>query len=144
MLDGLTMQEMDDSTQSAHQKPRLQLMLFLMSRLAMHVGALLNLRLVALVHGFDDPNTLKYDAQWKGKSIIRSWDKGYQMNEWSTLQVPHQLETYINTVWRPQNEKWVSNTNDKKMVLKNGYLFRARAGKSHTEKHMCPSTVCPR
>ena len=142
ILDRLTMQEMDDSTQGAHQKPRLQLMLFLMSRLAMRVGALLNLRLVALVHGFDDPEALKYDAQWKVRSFIRSWDKCYQMNEWSTVHVRHQLETYINTIWRPQHEIWVSNTNDGKIVLKNGYLFPARAGKSHTEKHMCTSTVC--
>jgi integrase len=103
--------------------PRDALLVLLLGRLGMRIGAAVQLRLSGIVEEYD-PGLLSR-SRWTVRRVMQGRDKNGQVNNWDTEFMPGvrgALETYVNDYWRPRYERWLSNGHG----LANGYLFPGR------------------
>ena len=92
------------------------LLMLLLCRLGMRIGAVTNLRIAGVVLD------VKPGRKWQIRRHISGIDKGSQVNSWDThlvSSVHRTLQTYIREVWQPTYEIW----NVDKSRLVNGYVF---------------------
>lgn len=97
------------------------LLVLLLGRLGMRIGAAVQLRLAGIVA---DDELRPGAAHWPVRRVILGRDKNGQINQWDTMFVPavhDALEAYVNGEWRRRHERWLSNGR-----LMNGYLFPGR------------------
>lgn len=102
--------------------PREHLIMLLLCRLGMRIGAVQKLRLTGVLEaGFS-----AHQESWPAKDRICGLDKNHQINEWilsCSPGVKQGIESYIADVWRPRFERWTVDAGIGRAVLLNGYLF---------------------
>lgn len=124
--DVITAEEMNNALDACTNE-RERLIIILLSRLGMRIGAIRNLRLTGVI---DNIEQLHRDTKqpWHVRTRIRSLDKFQKVNEWdlsSCLIVREALENYLNSYWRPRFECWGAHGDQKKLICT--WLFPARS-----------------
>jgi integrase len=125
---------------------RERLVVLLLSRLGMRIGAVCGLRLAGVVVGFDGlqppPSTAVAGGSWVVRRFISGRDKGNRINEWDVCFDPSvhaELERYVNAVWRPRYAQWIER--DQRMRLVNGFLFPSQYVTGHAERSVSVHTL---
>lgn len=125
--DVLSIEEMERTVQcSTNVKERL--ILLLLSRLAMRIGAIQQLRLSGVLESETWDKLMSGQGpptQWFVRRYITGKDKGKRMNTWDTMLSPDvhaALNAYIVEWWRPRHEYWVKNDKGKE-ELSTAWLF---------------------
>lgn len=124
-VDALTGDEMNTAIRACIDGQEL-LIITLLSRLGMRVGAVRNLRLPGVVDNFNQLQGVS-PLPWKLRRYIRSLDKNNQFNDWDTNVsscIREAFETYLNNFWRPRYESWETQGN--KYGLVRGWVFPGR------------------
>lgn len=104
--DALTGDEMERAMQVC-ENPLEMVIMCLLCRLGMRIGALANLRLSGIVRDYD--KLLPGLKLWGITDTISSYDKNQQLNTWPLERFPkvvRVLEQYINSFWRGKYEEW--------------------------------------
>lgn len=139
--DALSLAEMDRAL-GACQTPRERIVILLLSRLGMRIGAVCNLRLSGMLIGFDSVQPNDRASSWQIRRFISGMDKGARVNEWDLCFDPSvhaELESYVNAVWRPRYAFWVQR--DARLRLVNGFLFPSHYVSGHAERAMSVHTL---
>ena len=139
--DALSLAEMDRAL-AACQTPRERIVVLLLSRLGMRIGAVCNLRLSGMLIGFDSVQPNDRASSWQIRRFISGLDKGARVNEWDLCFDPSvhaELESYINDVWRPRYAVWVER--NARFRLVNGFLFPSHYVSGHAERAMSVHTL---
>lgn len=125
--DVLSVEEMERAV-SAAQNVKEKLIVLLLSRLGMRIGAIEHLRLSGVLEGDT------WDALHRGEQLVGPWpirryiqgnDKGHRINTWDTMFIPEvhvTLHDYVNNHWRPNFERWKTD-NKGNNTLANSWLF---------------------
>jgi hypothetical protein len=122
--------------------PRERLVILLLSRLGMRIGAICGLRLAGMLVGFDSLQPSPPDQVWHVRRFVSGRDKGGHINEWDTCfdsAVHVELESYINEVWRPRYAHWIERGH--RVCLVNGYLFPSQYVTGHAERSLSVHTL---
>ena len=131
--DAVTLDEMKRLEESAR-TPRERLIIILMCRLGMRIGAVRHLRIAGVVEDFTE---LPRDgAAWTIRRLIQGSDKGNRVNQWDTMFEPlvnRELESYVNEHWRPSYEDWIEDGGQRRLF--NGYLFPGRDAGAKMSSH---------
>lgn len=132
--DALTPDEIERAI-AACENLKERLILVLLGRLAMRVGAIVHLRLAGVIENI---NQLSPDMErWVISKQISSTDKtsrgkARQVNSWSLEKFPivwETLDEYINVYWRPRYEKWYRQ-GDGAPMLTEGWVFPPNADRT--------------
>ena len=120
--DALTMDEMTRALDACNDK-REYLMIFLLCRLGIRLGALIHIRLAGLIK---DYQALRPGLDcWLINDRLVAHDKGDKFNEWNIAYIPEVKEVlhgYVNDYWRPRYERW-DDTDSKMPRMKDSLLF---------------------
>ena len=122
--DVLTVNEMG-CLEKVAETPAERLIVLLLSRLGMRIGAVRQLRISGVVDGFHElQNGMD---MWTVRRFIQGVDKGNKVNEWDTCFDPvvhAELSSYINCYWRKKHEAWFCDGGKARLVQ--SFLFPGR------------------
>lgn len=120
--DALSVEEMQRVLIAANTKQE-QVIILLLSRLGMRIGAIRQLRLSGILDG------VAPTVPWRVRRFINGVDKNGQTNTWDTDFDPlvrNSLQSYIDEDWRPQWERWLDVPNRDQKRLENLWVFPSK------------------